>query len=102
MQGEYGPLDLSEVSSLRVCTQDGVCSVRWELSLVLMKPQASPLPTTTHHPTLIPQQWHTRDWTSGPDEWGLGSLGRDGGPTLFRPGLAPVWRSVSVARLPAS
>lgn len=46
----YGPLDLSEVCSLRVCPQDGLCSVSWELSLVLMKSQASPLPTTTTIP----------------------------------------------------
>ena len=47
----YGPLNLCEVCSLRVCTQDGLCSVRWELSLVLMKSQATPCqPPPPSHP----------------------------------------------------
>lgn len=66
----WAPSDLPEVCPLRVCTLEGrLCSVTWELSLVLVKSQPPERPTTTPHPTMCPQPCHTRDWTFAPDEW---------------------------------
>ena len=97
----YGPLDLSEVCFLRVCTQDGLVLSQMRALFGPHEIPGIPHANHHHHRTLSPQQWHTRDWTLAPDEWGLGSLWQDGGSTLFRPGPGPVWHSISVAHLPA-